>query len=112
MAEVKAEAGVWSASYFLKKLERLVASATADLYSQVRDLFTFGGAILAGITGADAALLAQLRAKVGVEGEGEAKRDERDRAGLKLRRFEREFLKDLEERTQDNKPLPSSAWVS
>ena len=46
----------------------------------------------------------------------------RDRAGLKLRRFEREVLKEIEDRTQENKPLgvprvalaksPLSDWAS
>ena len=44
---------------------------------------------------AQAKAIAEVRAKIGYEGEGDPKRDERDRAGLKLRRFEREVFNDL-----------------
>lgn len=101
----KADGGVWTPSYFLKKVERIVSSASDSLHPQIRDLVVFGGAVLAGAKGDEATALAQLRAKIGSEGESEPKRDDRDRAGLKLRRFEREVLKELDERTQDGKAL-------
>ena len=101
----KVEAGVFTPGYFLKKVERVVASATDALHPQVRDLVLFGSALLAGAKGDEKTTLAELRAKIGSEGDGEAKRDDRDRAGLRLRRFEREVLRELEERTQDNRPL-------
>jgi hypothetical protein len=97
--------GVWTPSYFLKKVERIVAGATDALYPQLRDLVVFGGAVLAGAKDEDANTLALIRAKIRYEGENEPKRDERDRAGLRLRRFEREVLKELDERTQDGKAL-------
>lgn len=90
--------------YFLKKVERILGGATDTLQAQLRDLVTFGAAILAGATGDDAGRVAELRGRVGAE-EGEPKRDERDRAGLRLRRFEREVVKELHDRTQDGKPL-------
>jgi hypothetical protein len=105
-----AEVGVWTPAYFLKKVERVLAHATDALYPQVRDLLVFGGAVLAGATVEDAKMLAEVRAKIGAEPE-EPKRDDRDRAGLRLRRFEREVLKELDERTQDGKPLGVRAPV-
>ncbi|MBX3263417.1 MAG: hypothetical protein KF782_27340 [Labilithrix sp.] len=100
----KAEAGVFTAAYFLKKVERVLGGATDALHPQLRDLVAFGGAVLVGAKGDDARSLAELRAKIGAE-EGDPKRDERDRAGLRLRRFEREVVKELHERTEDGKPL-------
>jgi hypothetical protein len=113
-------AGVWTPSYFLKKVERVLSGnadsadgATDALHPQLRDLVVFGGAVLATAKGDDAKMLTDLRAKIGldkIDGAAEplspAKiRDERDRAGLKLRRFEREVVKELHDRTQDNQPL-------
>jgi hypothetical protein len=97
--------GVWSPSYFLTKVERLFAGATETLHPQIRDLVVFGSASLAMVKGDDPQKLAALRTKLGSAGEPEPKRDDRDRAGLRLRRFEREVLKELDERTQDGKPL-------
>jgi hypothetical protein len=97
--------GVWTPAYFLKKVERVVAAATDALHPQVRDLVVFGGAVLAGAKGEEMITLAQIRAKIGADGDGEPKRDDRDRAGLRLRRFEREVLKELDDRTEGNKPL-------
>ena len=97
-----------SASVFLAKLERILAlprDADDALLPQARDLVTFGGTILAGARGDDAQRLAALRERLGIESEEEPKRDERDRAGLRLRRFEREVLKEIDERTQDGKAL-------
>lgn len=97
-----------SASSFLAKVERILAlSRVGDdaLLSQARDLVTFGGTILAAARGDDAQRIAAIRERLGAEGAEEPKRDERDRAGLRLRRFEREVLKEIDERTQDGKAL-------
>ncbi|MBX3197107.1 MAG: hypothetical protein KF894_03035 [Labilithrix sp.] len=107
----KAEAGVFTAAYFLKKVERVLGAATDALHPQVRDLVAFGGAVLAGAKGDDAKSVTDLRAKIGAE-EGDPKRDERDRAGLRLRRFEREIVKELHERTEDGKPLGERALTA
>jgi hypothetical protein len=115
------EVGVWTPAYFLKKVERVAAAVSDTLHPQLRDLVVFGGAVLAGAKGEEMVTLAQIRAKIGAE-EGEPKRDDRDRAGLRLRRFEREVLKELDDRTVGNKPLgvraaapapaPGSDWAS
>ncbi|MBX3228424.1 MAG: hypothetical protein KIT84_07215 [Labilithrix sp.] len=129
VAEVKKQesgnnkpADVLNAGYLLKKIERVTAAdPTGALEPQLRELTTFGSAILAGAKDDELATLKALRDRLGIE--GEAKRDDRDRAGLKLRRFEREVLKELDDRTQDNKPLgvarvtapksdPASDWAS
>jgi hypothetical protein len=116
----KAAAGVWTPAYFLKKVEAVLGTATDALHPHIRDLVVFGGAVLAGAKDEEARSLAELRAKIGAEGEGDPKRDERDRAGLRLRRFEREVVKELHDRTQDGKPLgvraaapaPANDWAS
>lgn len=95
-------------AYFLKKVERVMSVAPDALLGQIRDLVTFGGALLAGAKGDEAKAIADLRTRIGAE-EGEPKRDERDRAGLRLRRFEREVVKELHDRTQDGKPLGERA---
>lgn len=96
--------GTVTPAYLLKKLDRVAAAAGDALQGALRDLVTFGGAVLAGAKGDEAKMVAELRARLGVE-EGEPKRDERDRAGLRLRRFEREVVKELHDRTQDGKAL-------
>lgn len=117
----KAEASVLSPSYFLKKVERVLCDVTEALIPHVRDLVVFGGALLARAKGDTVQEVTLLRTRVGAE-EGEPKRDDRDRAGLRLRRFEREVVKELHERTQDGKPLgvrsptlpppaPTSDWA-
>jgi len=95
--------GAWTPSYFVKKVERILAAATEETKPHVKDLLGFGGAVMASAKGDDAKAFADLRLKVGAEGASDGKRD--DRAGLKLRRYEREVLKELHERTLDNKPL-------
>jgi hypothetical protein len=107
----KAAAGVFTAGYFLKSLERLLGSSTEALHPQLRDLVLFGGAVLGGAQGDEAKTLAALRTKIGAEVDGEPKRDERDRAGLRLRRFEREVVKELHDRTAGGKPLGVRAAV-
>jgi hypothetical protein len=108
-------------SYLLSKMDRILANASEEVTQRVRELLSFGGLVFAAAKGEDAERLAALRAKLGAEATA-PKRDERDRAGLRLRRFEREVLKEIEERTQDNRPLgtrapaaeskPGSDWQS
>jgi hypothetical protein len=112
------EVAVWSAAYFLKKVDRVLSTVATPiatdntLHPHIRDLLIFGGAILAKATADETKTLNELRARL-VSGEGEEqqqppatiKRDDRDRAGLRLRRFEREVLKELDERTEGGKPL-------
>lgn len=99
-------AGVWTADYFLKKVERILEGAKGALDAQTKDLLGFAGSILAAAKGDDAKRLAEIRARLGVEA-ASAKRDER--AGLRLRRFEREVTKELHDRTVDNAPLGERA---
>lgn len=94
--------------YFLKKLERVVTGSDQSLQPQIRDLLTFGAAILAGSKGEEVTAAAELRARLGVD-DAEPKRDERDRAGLRLRRYEREIVKELHDRTQDGRSLGTRA---
>ncbi len=94
----------WSPSYFLKKVERVIGTATDELHPHVRDLVVFGSIVLAAAGEDEKKLLAEIRVKIGAEAE-EPKRDDRDRAGIRLRRFEREVLKELDERTQGGKSL-------
>lgn len=95
--------GAWTAAYFLRKVERILGGADAALEGHVRELLGFGAAILAGAKGDDAKMLAAIRSRLALEGPPETKRD--DRAGLRLRRFEREVLRELHDRTVDDKPL-------
>jgi len=97
-----------SPSYLLSKVDRILANATSELHGRVRELVVFAGLVLAGAKGDDATRLAALREKIGAEPTS-PKRDERDRAGLRLRRFEREVLKEIDERTQDGKALGDRA---
>lgn len=99
--------GSWTPGYFLTKLERIAAAATDALHGPIRELLGFAGPLLAKATGGDAERLAGLRAKVGAEGAAPAKRDER--AGLRLRRFEREVVRELHDRTEGGKPLGTRA---
>lgn len=107
----KAEVSVLSPAYFLTKVDRVLGGADEALHPHVRDLVTFGGALLGAAKGDEAKAVADLRAKLGAE-EGEPKRDERDRAGIRLRRFEREVVKELHDRTQDGKALGVRATPS
>jgi hypothetical protein len=95
---------MFTPAYFLKKVERVLRGATDGLHPQVRDLVAFGGAVLAAAKDGDAKTVAEIRMQIGAE-EGEPKRDDRDRAGIRLRRFEREVVKELHDRTQDGKAL-------
>lgn len=97
----KAEASVLSPGYFLKKVGHTLVDAALE--PQVRDLVAFAGALLATARGEDATAAAALRARLGAD--EEPSRDDRDRAGLRLRRFEREVVKELHDRTQGGRPL-------
>jgi hypothetical protein len=99
-----AEVGGWTPGYFLKKVERVVAGPAEPLHPHVRDLVTFAATVLTLAKGEELITLAQIRTKIAAE-EAEPKRDDRDRAGLRLRRFEREVLRELSDRTEGNKPL-------
>lgn len=99
----RSEEGSVVANLFLKRLTKAVSGAPDDLHPQLRDLLAFGSAILA--KSGDPGAVAEVRAKLDVLGEPDPKRDERDRAGLRLRRFEREVVRELHDRTEDNKPL-------
>lgn len=97
-----------SAGDFLAKVGRILAlpRGTDDaILTPARELLTFGGNILAAARGEEAQRLSAIRELLGDESAEEPKRDERDRAGLRLRRFEREVLKEIDERTQDGKAL-------
>lgn len=102
--------GAWTPAYFMTKVDRIVSQAPEEQKPRVRDLLAFGGALLAGLTGEDGRAFADLRARLGAEGQVEAKRDER--AGLRLRRFEREVLRELHERTLDGRPLGTRTVAS
>ncbi len=102
----KAAPGVWTPAYFVKKIDSILAAPSSeDLHAPLRDLFVFSAAVIAGAKDQDRASLTVLRTRIGIEGEAEPKRDERDRAGLKLRRFEREVVKELHDRTDGGKAL-------
>jgi hypothetical protein len=100
----KSETNHVTPRYVLDKVERVLGGAKSELEHHVRDLVAFAGAVLAAAKGDDAKAVAELRSRLGAE-EGDPKRDERDRAGLRLRRFEREVVKELHDRTQDGKAL-------
>ena len=114
-------ASILTVGYLLKKIDRVATADEAGAYEpQLRELTTFASALLAAAQGDEITAVKSVRDRLGIE--GEAKRDDRDRAGLKLRRFEREVLKEIEDRTQENKPLgvprvvaaksPLSDWAS
>ena len=99
-----------SASDFLARVERVLAGASEDIHAPARELVAFGGTILASVRGEEATRLAAIKDTVRdqaaeTEEEAPVSRDQRDRAGLRLRRFEREVLKEIAERTVDGKPL-------
>lgn len=100
--------GSWTPGYFVTKLEHIAAAATEALHAPLRELLNYAGAVLAKAA-EDAPKVAAIRAKVGgeVDPATAGKRD--DRAGLKLRRFEREVLKELHDRTEGGKPLGTRA---
>ena len=110
-----------TAAYLLKKIDRVIAADPTGAHEpHVRELVVFCATELATAKGQEQATIASLRDRLGIE--GESKRDDRDRAGLKLRRFEREVLKEVDDRTQDGKPLgvakvvapkkPANDWAS
>jgi len=93
--------------YLVTKIDRIVSGAPEAVHVHVRELLAYGGAVLGKATGDDAKRIATMRTRVGAEGEAPTKRDER--AALKLRRFEREVLKELHDRTEGGKPLGTRA---
>ena len=105
----RTSSGAWTPTYFVTKLERISANATEAHHAAIRELLGWAGAVLAKATSEDAAKVTGIRAKVGAEIDTATagKRDER--AGLKLRRFEREVLKELHARTEGGKPLGTRA---
>jgi hypothetical protein len=107
----QADSAAFTPAYLLTKIDRILAQSTEALHPRVRELVTFGGAILGAAKADDSERLAAVRAKIGAE-PVEPKRDERDRAGIRLRRFEREVLKEIDERTKDDRPLGTRATVA
>ena len=103
-ADTKSKTEVLSAQYLLKKIDRVNAADPSGAHEpHVRELTVFCATELGTAKGDDLVALKGLRDRLGIE--GESKRDDRDRAALKLRRFEREVLKEIDDRTQDGKPL-------
>ena len=99
----------WTPAYFVAKLERIAADASETLFTPLKELIGFAGAVLAKATAEDAPKVAAIRAKIGAEVDPATAGKRDDRAGLKLRRFEREVLKELHERTEGGKPLGTRA---
>jgi hypothetical protein len=107
----KPAADVLTSSYVLGKLNRLFAAdPSGALEPQLRELTVFGSALLTSTNNDEAKSVKATRDRLGIE--GESKRDDRDRAGLKLRRFEREVLKELHDRTDGGKPLGTARQVA
>ena len=104
-----ASSAAWTPAYFVTKLERIAGSASEPLFSPLKELLGFAGAVLAKAPADDAAKVAGIRAKIGAEVDPSTAGKRDDRAGLKLRRFEREVLKELHERTEGGKPLGTRA---
>src|SRR5205085_2884579 len=92
--------GAWTPGYFVTKLENIASGANETLYTPLKELLSFAGAVLAKASADEAAKLVAIRAKIGAEVDPATagKRDER--ASLKLRRFEREVVKELHDRTE------------
>lgn len=99
----------FTSGYFVTKLERIAGGATDALTAPLRDLVAYAGGVLAKASGDEATRIAAVRARVGSDADAAAagKRDER--AGLRLRRFEREVLRELHDRTEGGKPLGTRA---
>lgn len=104
-----AASGSWTPAYFVTKLDRIATGATEALFAPLKELLGFAGAVLAKATGEDSAKVTSIRAKIGVEADPATAGKRDDRAGLKLRRFEREVLKELHDRTEGGKPLGTRA---
>ena len=100
-----------SAADFLGRVERVLVGAAETLHPPVRELVAFGATILASVNGEEATRLTAIKEAVRDlaadtdEEEAPVSRDQRDRAGLRLRRYEREVLKEIDERTAEGKPL-------
>lgn len=110
-AELGAHTGsaAWTPAYFVTKLERIAAHANDALRKPLEELLGFAGAVLAKATGEDAAKVTAIRATIGAEADPATAGKRDDRAGLKLRRFEREVLKELHQRTEGGRPLGTRA---
>jgi len=104
-----AASGTWTPAYFVTKLDRIAGGATEALHQPLKELLGFAGAVLAKATGEEAARVSAIRTKLGVEVDPKAAGKRDDRAGLKLRRFEREVLKEIHDRTEGGKPLGTRA---
>lgn len=91
------------ADYFLTKVEAIANRNVDALRAPLRELLAFAGGVLAKASGDDARRLVAIREAIAAEGEPPTKRDER--AGLRLRRFERDVLRELHDRTQGGTPL-------
>lgn len=118
-ASAQERAGVATPSYLLSKMERLLGRASDALQPQLRDLVAFGSTLFVGAKGEEVAAVAALSSKLGAD--ANASLDDRDRAGIRLRRFEREVVKELHDRTEGGKPLgvavssaplPGADWAS
>jgi hypothetical protein len=108
LGEVTAS-GTWTPAYFVTKLERIATDATDALHAPLKELLAFAGAVIAKATGDDVAKISSIRAKIGAEVDPATAGKRDDRAGLKLRRFEREVVKELHDRTEGGKPLGTRA---
>lgn len=104
-----ASSGSWTPAYFVTKLEKIAASASEPLFTPLKELLGFAGALLAKGTAEDTAKITGIRSKIGAEVDPATAGKRDDRAGLKLRRFEREVLKELHDRTDGGKPLGTRA---
>lgn len=101
--------GSWTPAYFVTKVERIAAHANEPLFAPLKQLLGFAGAVLAKATGDEAPKIAAIRAKIGAEVDPATAGKRDDRAALKLRRFEREVLKELHDRTEGGHPLGKRA---
>jgi hypothetical protein len=104
-----AGSGSWTPGYFVTKLERITEQAPDTLHGPLKELLGFAGAVLAKATGDEASKVSAIRAKIGAEVDPATAGKRDDRAALKLRRFEREVLKELHDRTEGGKPLGTRA---
>lgn len=104
-----AASGTWTPAYFVTKLEHISANASESLHQPLRALIGFAGAVLAKATAEDLPKIAAIRSKIAAEVDPATAGKRDDRAGLKLRRFEREVLKELHDRTEGGKPLGTRA---
>jgi hypothetical protein len=112
-AELGAHTGsaAWTPGYFVTKVGRIAESSSDALHAPLKELLGYAGAVLAKATGEDAAKVSAIRTKLGSEVDPATAGKRDDRAALKLRRFEREVLKELHDRTEGGKPLGTRAMT-